>query len=104
MTPLLRRRLWFLRLRLFAPTFPALGFLFPYEHGEVRHHFPGALAATRGGVEARWANAFLVKHENRFFLFNELGNLLFFMGSLPRAILRETWEWDGRTWKNIPKA
>ena len=32
--------------------------------------------ATRGGVEARWANAFLVKHENRFFLFNELGNLL----------------------------
>ncbi len=34
------------------------------------------LTATRGGVEARWANAFLVKHENRFFLFNELGNLL----------------------------
>ena len=34
------------------------------------------LTATRGGVEARWANAFLVKHEDRFFLFNELGNLL----------------------------
>ena len=34
------------------------------------------LTATRGGKEARWANAFLVKHEDRFFLFNELGNLL----------------------------
>ena len=36
------------------------------------------LTATRGGEEARWGNAFLVKHEpsDRFFLFNELGELI----------------------------
>jgi outer membrane protein assembly factor BamB len=29
-----------------------------------------------GGQEERWANAFLVRHENRFFLFNEKGDLI----------------------------
>ena len=36
------------------------------------------LTATRDGKETRWANAFLVKHSpsDRFFLFNELGDLI----------------------------
>ena len=36
------------------------------------------LTATRGGEETRWGNAFLVKHapSDRFFLFNELGDLI----------------------------
>ena len=36
------------------------------------------LTATRGGEETRWGNAFLVKHQpsDRFFLFNELGELI----------------------------
>ena len=36
------------------------------------------LTATRGGKETRWGNAFLVKHEpsDRFFLFNELGDMI----------------------------
>jgi outer membrane protein assembly factor BamB len=29
-----------------------------------------------GGSETRWANAFLVRHEDRFFLFNEKGDLI----------------------------
>lgn len=29
-----------------------------------------------GGTETRWANAFLVRHEDRFFLFNEKGDLI----------------------------
>jgi outer membrane protein assembly factor BamB len=29
-----------------------------------------------GGTETRWANAFLVRHEGRFFLFNEKGDLI----------------------------
>jgi len=29
-----------------------------------------------GGESARWANAFLVRHEDRFFLFNEKGDLI----------------------------
>jgi outer membrane protein assembly factor BamB len=29
-----------------------------------------------GGEELRWANAFLVRHEDRFFLFNERGDLI----------------------------
>lgn len=29
-----------------------------------------------GGKEARWGNAFLVQHEDRFFLFNEKGDLI----------------------------
>jgi hypothetical protein len=33
------------------------------------------LAATTPEQETRWANAFLVKHEGRFFLFNERGEL-----------------------------
>jgi outer membrane protein assembly factor BamB len=33
------------------------------------------LEAT-GGEEVRWANAFLVRHEDRFFLFNEKGDLI----------------------------
>ena len=32
--------------------------------------------ATTGGEPVRWANAFIVKHENRFFLFNEKGDLI----------------------------
>lgn len=32
--------------------------------------------AATGGEEARWANAFLVVHEDHFFLFNEKGDLL----------------------------
>jgi outer membrane protein assembly factor BamB len=32
--------------------------------------------APTGGKEVRWANAFLVRHENRFFLFNEIGDLI----------------------------
>ena len=31
---------------------------------------------TSNGKELRWANAFLVQHEDRFFLFNELGDLI----------------------------
>jgi outer membrane protein assembly factor BamB len=34
------------------------------------------LAATTDGKEVRWANAFLVKNGNRFFLFNEKGDLI----------------------------
>ena len=34
------------------------------------------LTATRGGKSVRWGNAFIVKHEDRFFLFNELGDLI----------------------------
>lgn len=33
-------------------------------------------AATTGGPLVRWANAFIIKHENRFFLANELGDLI----------------------------
>lgn len=33
-------------------------------------------ATTRNETEARWANAFLVKHQDRFFLPNELGELI----------------------------
>jgi len=33
-------------------------------------------AATTGGKEERWANAFLVKHADRFFLANEKGDLI----------------------------
>lgn len=33
-------------------------------------------ATTRDGAEARWANAFLVKHGHRFFIHNELGELI----------------------------
>ena len=33
-------------------------------------------AATTAGDPVRWANAFLVKHEDRFFLANELGDLI----------------------------
>lgn len=33
-------------------------------------------AATTDGKPVRWANAFLVKHEDRFFLFNEKGDLI----------------------------
>jgi len=33
-------------------------------------------ATTPDGKEARWANAFLVKHTGRFFLFNEKGDLI----------------------------
>jgi outer membrane protein assembly factor BamB len=29
-----------------------------------------------GGTETRWANAFLVRHEDRFFIFNEKGDLI----------------------------
>ncbi|HEX5270499.1 MAG TPA: PQQ-binding-like beta-propeller repeat protein [Gemmataceae bacterium] len=29
-----------------------------------------------GGTETRWANAFLVRHDDRFFLFNEKGDLI----------------------------
>ncbi len=32
--------------------------------------------ATTGGKEVRWANAFLIKHEDRFFLPNEKGDLI----------------------------
>lgn len=31
---------------------------------------------TRDGSPARWANAFLIKHDDRFFLANELGDLI----------------------------
>jgi outer membrane protein assembly factor BamB len=34
------------------------------------------LRATTDGKEARWGNAFLVRHEDRFFLFNEKGDLI----------------------------
>jgi len=34
------------------------------------------LAATTSGQPVRWANAFLVKHADRFFLFNEQGDLI----------------------------
>jgi outer membrane protein assembly factor BamB len=33
-------------------------------------------AATTGDKPVRWANAFLIKHENRFFLANEQGDLI----------------------------
>ena len=33
-------------------------------------------AATTGGPPVRWANAFIIKHENHFFLANELGDLI----------------------------
>jgi outer membrane protein assembly factor BamB len=33
-------------------------------------------ATTNDGRAARWANAFLIEHEDRFFLFNELGELI----------------------------
>jgi outer membrane protein assembly factor BamB len=33
-------------------------------------------ATTSNGKPARWANAFLVKNEGRFFLFNELGDII----------------------------
>jgi outer membrane protein assembly factor BamB len=33
-------------------------------------------AATTGGQPVRWGNAFLVKHRDRFFLFNEQGDLI----------------------------
>src|SRR5207302_6788177 len=33
-------------------------------------------ATTKDGKELRWANAFLVKQADRFFLFNELGDLI----------------------------
>jgi outer membrane protein assembly factor BamB len=33
-------------------------------------------ATTRDGEPLRWANAFLTPHEDRFFLFNELGDLI----------------------------
>lgn len=33
-------------------------------------------AATTGGPPVRWANAFIVKHEGRFFLANEQGDLI----------------------------
>jgi outer membrane protein assembly factor BamB len=33
-------------------------------------------AATTSGGPVRWANAFLVKHDDRFFLFNEKGDLI----------------------------
>jgi outer membrane protein assembly factor BamB len=33
-------------------------------------------AATTGGPPVRWANAFIIKHEKRFFLANELGDLI----------------------------
>jgi hypothetical protein len=33
-------------------------------------------ATTKDGKELRWANAFLVKNADRFFLFNELGDLI----------------------------
>lgn len=33
-------------------------------------------AATSGDKPVRWANAFLIKHENRFFLCNEQGDLI----------------------------
>src|ERR1035438_276578 len=32
--------------------------------------------ATTSGEPVRWANAFIVKNENRFFLFNEKGDLI----------------------------
>ena len=32
--------------------------------------------ATTGGEPVRWANAFIVKNDNRFFLFNEKGDLI----------------------------
>jgi outer membrane protein assembly factor BamB len=34
------------------------------------------MAATTGGPEVRWANAFIIKHEDRFFLANEQGDLI----------------------------
>lgn len=34
------------------------------------------MAATTGGPLVRWANAFIVKHEDRFFLANEQGDLI----------------------------
>jgi outer membrane protein assembly factor BamB len=34
------------------------------------------LQPTTGGTELRWGNAFLVAHEDRFFLFNESGDLI----------------------------
>jgi outer membrane protein assembly factor BamB len=34
------------------------------------------LAATTGGKEERWANAFLIKNGDRFFLANEKGDLI----------------------------
>jgi len=34
------------------------------------------MAATTGGSPERWANAFIVKQEDRFFLFNERGDLI----------------------------
>jgi outer membrane protein assembly factor BamB len=33
-------------------------------------------AATADGKETRWANAFIVKNDGRFFLFNENGDLI----------------------------
>lgn len=33
-------------------------------------------ATTRDGAETRWANAFLVKNAGRFFISNELGELI----------------------------
>jgi outer membrane protein assembly factor BamB len=35
-----------------------------------------SFAATTGGQPVRWANTFLVKHGDRFFLFNEKGDLI----------------------------
>ena len=32
--------------------------------------------ATTGGEPVRWANAFMVKNGDRFFLFNEKGDLI----------------------------
>src|SRR5262249_48264963 len=34
------------------------------------------LQPTTGGEEVRWGNAFLVAHQERFFLFNEKGDLI----------------------------
>jgi hypothetical protein len=34
------------------------------------------LAATTPEQETRWGNAFLIKHQDRFFLFNERGELI----------------------------
>jgi hypothetical protein len=35
-----------------------------------------SFAATTDGQPVRWANTFLVKHGDRFFLFNEQGDLI----------------------------
>jgi outer membrane protein assembly factor BamB len=34
------------------------------------------MAATTGDKEARWANAFLIKHGSRYFIHNEKGDLI----------------------------